>query len=166
MKRYFITLFIVCSVFCTATAQKIGHFSFEAVIKAMPRYAVAQEDLARMRQQYADELKLSEQDFSDKYEMFMEQLADMAPSIKEKRQAELQDMYKRNVKFRADSEKLLKQTEHDIMVSIKATVKDAIAEVGKQGDYLMVVNTDSDACPYIDPASAVDVTNEIIRLAK
>ena len=166
MRKVFLTLFIICSVFCTANAQKIGHFSFDAVMQAMPAYVEAQSSLQALRQQYVDELKAAEQEFSEKYELFIEQQAMLAPSIREKRQADLQDMYKKNVKFRVDSEQLLKQTEQDAMAPIKARVQQAINAVGEQSDYLLIVNTDSEACPYINAANAVDVTADILHHAK
>ena len=156
----------MCSVFCAAGAQKIGHFSYGAVISALPDYKEAQQQLDRQRSQYGEELKSAEQEFSEKYEMFIEQQATLDPTIRDKRQADLQDLLKRNMKFRNDAENLLKQTEQDLMSPIKARIKQAINSVGQQGKFLLIVNTDSDACPYLDGAATEDVTATILGLLR
>ena len=164
MRKVLFTIIILCSVFCTANAQKIGHFSYNAVLKGLPAYVSGMQDIERMRKQYADELQASEREFSEKYELFIEQQSTLAPSISEKRRTELQDLYDSNIKFRNDSQRMLKQAEQDIITPVKDKVQKAINTVGQQGGYLLLVNTDSDACPYIDTTSAENVTAVIINL--
>ena len=154
---------MTCSVFCTANAQKIGHFSYNAVMQALPAYVSAQQNLERMRKQYDDELQASEKEFSEKYEVFIEQQPLLDPSISEKRQSELRDLYDSNIRFRDNSRRLLEQTERDLMAPVKESIQRAISTVGQQGGYTLIVNTDSDACPYIDEAACDDVTPLILQ---
>ena len=116
-----------------------------------------------MRQRYSDELALSEKEFSEKYELFIEQQATLDPSISEKRQAELRSLYDSNIKFRDDSRRTLSQTETDLMTPIKARIAEVIKTVGQQGGYTLLINTDSDSCPYIDPATCDDVTPLLLQ---
>ena len=157
---------MICSVFCTANAQKIGHFSYKAVMQALPAYAAAQQNLERMRKQYADELQASEKEFSEKYEFFIEQQASLDPSISEKRQSELRDLYNNNIRFRDSSRRLIQQAEIDQMKPIKENLQRAINTVGKEGGYTLIVNTDSDACPYVDMSQTDDVTSAILKQMK
>jgi outer membrane protein len=166
MKKVLLSIIIICSVFCTANAQKIGHFSYNAILNGLPAYVSGMQDIERMRKQYADELQASEKEFSEKYELFIEQQSDLAPSISEKRRTELQDLYDSNIKFRDDSQRLLKQSEQDLLTPLKEKIRQALISIGKQGGYTMIVNTDSDACPYIDDALTVDVTESLLQLLR
>lgn len=166
MKKVLFTIIIICSVFCTANAQKIGHFSYNSVLKSIPAYVSGMQDVERMRKQYADELQASEREFTEKYELFIEQQSELDPSISEKRRTELQDLYDSNIKFRNDSQRLLKQTEQDLLNPIKENIRKALVTIGKQGGYIMIVNTDSDACPYVDESLADDVTEQLLQLLR
>ncbi len=163
MRKVILTTILLCSVFCTVNAQKIGHFSYKAVMEAMPAYATAQRTLQSMRQRYSDELALSEKEFSEKYELFIEQQSSLDPSISEKRQAELRSLYDSNIKFRDDSRRTLSQTEADLMTPIKARIAEVIKTVGQQGGYTLLINTDSDSCPYLDESTTDDVTPLLLQ---
>jgi outer membrane protein len=119
-----------------------------------------------MRKQYADELQASEKEFTEKYELFIEQQSDLAPSISEKRRTELQDLYDSNIKFRDDSQRLLKQAEQDLMAPIKEKIRQALITIGKQAGYTIILNTDSDACPYVDDTLTDDVTEQLLQLMR
>ena len=166
MKKVLFTIIIICSVFCTANAQKIGHFSYNSVLKSIPAYVSGMQDVERMRKQYTDELQASEREFTEKYELFIEQQSELDPSISEKRRTELQDLYDSNIKFRNDSQRLLKQTEQDLLNPIKENIRKALVTIGKQGGYIMIVNTDSDACPYVDESLTDDVTEQLLQLLR
>ena len=166
MRKYILTLIMICSVFCTANAQKIGHFSYKAVLNGMPAYVTAQQELERMRKAYTEELQMGEREFSEKYELFIEQQSTLDPSISEKRRSELQELYNSNIKFRDESQRMLKQKEQDSMTPITESIKRAVNIVGQQGGYLLIVNTDSDACPYLDGAATYDVTAEILNFLR
>lgn len=166
MRKVVLTIIVICSVFCTANAQKIGHFSYNAVLQGLPVYVSAQQELERMRTQYDEELQASEKEFTEKYEVFIEQQPTLDASISEKRQSELRDLYDSNIKFRDDSRRKLQQKENDLTALIKASIQSAVNTVGRDGGYTIIVNTDSDACPYIDASATDDLTETILKLLK
>lgn len=156
--------FILVSLFAiTASAQdiKVGYFSGDAAIKSMPEYAAVQQKINDLRAQYDNELKEAEKEFSEKYELFLEQQSKMATAIREKRQSELQLMMERNVAFRAESQRLLKQAEADEMKPLNDKLNAALAALGSANGYIIIVNTDANAVPYITPAFAVDINEEV-----
>ena len=57
--------------------------------------------------------------------------------------------------------RLLRQAEQDALAPVKQKLNKAIQSVGYSGAFLLIVNTDSEACPYIDSNSAEDVTAKI-----
>ena len=94
MKKLFLLLaFTALTLSANAqTPLKYGYFSFSEALKAMPAYAVAERNMADLRAKYAEEGKRVEDEFNKKYEQFLDGQRDFAPSILQKRQAELQEM--------------------------------------------------------------------------
>ena len=158
-----IAIFMVFACCVTAVAQqaKIGYFSYKAILEDMPDYVTAMLGVETLRKQYDEELKAASDEFNEKYELFLDQQSMLDEPIKQKRQADLQSLLDRNTQFRNESMRLLKQAEQDALAPVKQKLNKAIQSVGYSGAFLLIVNTDSEACPYIDSSSAEDVTAKI-----
>ena len=153
-----------------ATAQtfvfRYGFVNTDSVLHAMPEYAMAQRSLTALRQKYDREMKRSDDDFNIKYESFLDQQRDLVPSILHKRQAELQDMMEKNIAFKAEARRLLAQAEADAMAPLREQINELLQQVAKDMQLAFVLNTGSDACPYVNPAMSVDITDALIDLLK
>lgn len=163
MRKLTIAIFMVFACCVTAVAQqaKIGYFSYKAILEDMPDYVTAMLGVETLRKQYDEELKAASDEFNEKYELFLDQQSMLDEPIKQKRQADLQSLLDRNIQFRNESMRLLRQAEQDALAPVKQKLNKAIQSVGYSGAFLLIVNTDSEACPYIDSNSAEDVTAKI-----
>lgn len=163
MRKLTIAIFMVFACCVTAVAQqaKIGYFSYKAILEDMPDYVTAMLGVETLRKQYGEELKAASDEFNEKYELFLDQQSMLDEPIKQKRQADLQSLLDRNTQFRNESMRLLRQAEQDALAPVKQKLNKAIQSVGYSGAFLLIVNTDSEACPYIDSNSAEDVTAKI-----
>ena len=163
MRKLTIAIFMVFACCVTAVAQqaKIGYFSYKAILEDMPDYVTAMLGVETLRKQYDEELKAASDEFNEKYELFLDQQSMLDEPIKQKRQADLQSLLDRNTQFRNESMRLLRQAEQDALAPVKQKLNKAIQSVGYSGAFLLIVNTDSEACPYIDSTSAEDVTAKI-----
>ena len=159
MKKLFLLLFVLALPLLASAQIRFGVCSYSALLKSMPEYLMAQRSIDDLRQKYESEMKRSEQEFNAKYEEFLEAQRDLVPSILRKRQAELQDMMDKNTAFRAEARRLLAQAESDAYAPLHAKLKAAIGEVAAEQGLAFVLNTDNNACPYINPAMGVDVTS-------
>lgn len=152
MLRILLSILMLAALPFTASAQSlIGYFSYDTIMKAMPDYLIAERNLEDLRTKYDTEMRRAEEEFNAKYEEFLEGQRDFVPSILKKRQNELQDLMDKNVAFKKEAQRLLKQAEADALAPIRQKLKQAIGKVGKAQGYAVIVNTDSEACPYIDP---------------
>lgn len=141
-----------------AEAQvKFGYFSYEEAFRSMPEYAIVQANLNDLRAKYDAETKRVEEEFNRKYEEFLEGQADFAPTILQKRQTELQELLKKNVAFKAEAARLLQQAEADAYAPLRERLSKVLKEIGEGNGYAFILNTDGDACPYIDPEMGEDV---------
>ena len=150
-----------CCVTAVAQQAKIGYFSYKAILEDMPDYVTAMLGVETLRKQYDEELKAASDEFNEKYELFLDQQSMLDEPIKQKRQADLQSLLDRNTQFRNESMRLLRQAEQDALAPVKQKLNKAIQSVGYSGAFLLIVNTDCEACPYIDSNSAEDVTAKI-----
>lgn len=168
MKKTILTLTLLIVTAITAMAQdvKVGFFSYKEVLQSMPAYSVTVANMDKLRKQYADELNAAQKEFNEKYELFLDQQASLAESIRQKRQADLQTLLERNEQFKKESERLMAQAEKDAMAPLHEKIKEAIKKAGEQGKYIVILNTDSEACPYIAPSVAEDVTVKLLELTK
>lgn len=164
MKKLFL-LIVLGVLSLTANAQtRFGYFSFDNVLKSMPDYVMAHRSIDDLRQKYDAEMKRAEDEFNSKYEEFLDVQKDLVPAILRKRQAELQEMMQKNINFKNESQRLLKQAEADAFAPVKNKLYNALTKVGQAQGYAFILNTDGDACPYVNPEMGEDAT-ELIKEA-
>ena len=159
---------IVACLALTAQAQdsipslKIGFFSYDSALKAMPDYALQQQKLAELRSQYDAELKRVEDDFNRKYEEFLEGQKDFPKTILYKRQTELKELMERNMTFKANSRRELAEAEKAALLPLRQRLSELLAKIAQEHGYVLILNTDGDACPYIAPSMGEDI-NQIVH---
>jgi outer membrane protein len=164
MKKYLLLL-LVSFIMLPISAQqmKIGYFSYNAVLKAMPDYLNATASIENLKKQYDTEIQMAQKDFNDKYENFIENQSGMADAIREKRQSELQSLLERNTAFKQESERLLAKAEEEAFAPIRTKLDNAVRALGSERDFIAILNTDNNAAPYINPAMGEDVTEILIN---
>lgn len=146
------------------TAEKVasplhfGYFSYSEVFHTMPGYAIAKHHMDDLRLKYDAETKRSEDEFNSKYEEFLDGQRNFAPSILEKRQAELRELMAKNIAFKAQADSLLRQAEQEAYAPLKAQVGAALQKIGQEKGYAFILNTDNDSAPFINAVIGEDVT--------
>ena len=143
-----------------ANAQelKFAYFSYDAALKSMPGYGLALSNVDKLRTQYDNEIKRAENEFNNKYEDFLENQRSMAPAILDKRQAELQELLQKNLKFKEEARRLLQQAEKDAYAPLRTKLSEAVKKIGQERGYAFILNTDNDACPYVDSTKGDDIS--------
>lgn len=159
-KLFFLIVFSVFSL--TMGAQtRFGYFSYEAVLKSMPDYTLAKRSIDDLRLKYDAELKRAEDEFNNKYEEFLDTQRDLVPAILRKRQAELQELMQKNINFKNESQRLLEQAETEAYAPVRRKLSEAVSKAGQAKGYAFILNTDGDACPYVNPEMGEDATEAI-----
>jgi outer membrane protein len=146
----------------STTRPVLGYLSYDSVLTHMSDYVIVQARMQQLRQAYQQELKRVEDEFNQKYEAFLEGQKDFPRTILLKRQTELQQLLQQNLEFKRQGQQELAQAEREALEPLRARISQAIAEIAREQELVVVVNTDSDACPFIDPDLSVDVTLEVL----
>jgi outer membrane protein len=151
----------------TAAAQDVvsgfrfGYLSYEAALKAMPDYALVQQKMDQMRQQFQAETLRVEDEFNLKYEEFLDGQRDFPKTILQKRQSELQELMERNIRFKEESKKELEQTEKLLLAPLKIRLIEQLGTIARERGYAFIVDTDQKALPYINPSMGEDITQTV-----
>ena len=161
MKR-FATIVIALCVFLGLSAQenntfRFGYLSYEQALKSMSQYAVMQKKMADLEAQYQAETKRVEDEFNRKYEEFLEGQREFPKTILQKRQVELQELMEKNIAFKDESRQQLASAEEEMTTPLKEQLSGVIAKIAKERGLAFVINTDSNACPFIDPTMCEDI---------
>ena len=161
MKRLATVVIALC-VFLGLSAQenntfRFGYLSYEQALKSASQYAIVEKSLTDLKAQYQAETKRVEDEFNRKYEEFLEGQREFPKTILQKRQVELQELMEKNIAFKEESRKQLASAEEEALAPLKSQLSEAIAKVAKEHGLAFVVNTDSNAYPFIDPEMGMDI---------
>lgn len=159
MKRIILIGMLALLPFLSQAQIRFGYISMTRALEAMPGYLESLQQLDRLRNQYDAELTRAQNEFNTKYEEFLEEQKGLAPNILQKRQMELQELIDKNVAFRNEAQRLLRQAREDILQPVRDKLQTAITTLSHERGYAFVINTDSDACPYIDTTLGEDITS-------
>lgn len=139
-----------------------GYFSYDEALRFMPEYSIVKTNLDNLSKQFKDEAARSEAEFNKKYEAFLDEQRDLAPSILKKRQAELQDMMERNIAFKEEAQRLMAEAENEGFAPLRSKLSMVLNKVGKEQGLAFILNTDQNAVPYINESVGVDI-NMLIK---
>ena len=161
MRRLATLIIAICAVLCVSAQDSLsirfGYLSYQQALQAMPQYALVQEQMADLRKQYEAEMQRVTNEFNQKYEEFLEGQREFPKTILQKRQTELQELMTRNVTFKEESLKQLADAEREALAPLKIRLAETVAGIANERGLALVVNTDSDACPFIDPTIGEDI---------
>ena len=166
MKRIVLLFLPLLFPLMVGAQVKFGYFSYEQILKWMPEYKIVVDNMNDLKSKYDAETKRVEEEFNRKYEEFLDGQRDFAPTILQKRQTELQELLNRNVAFKTESERLLAEAEKEAFAPLHQKLSNALKAIGAQNGYAFILNTDGNACPYIDPTMGEDVTNMLKEALK
>ena len=145
-------------------AIRFGFLSYDSALVAMPGYQQAQQQMAALRAAYEVELQRVENEFNTKYEDFLDGQRDFPRTILLKRQTELQELLPRTIEFKRQGLEDLQKAEQEAMAPLRERLNQAIALVATQQQLALVINTDANACPFIDPTMGIDL-NAMVQKA-
>lgn len=162
MKKLIIFFLFIMLPFAVHAQVRFGYLSYSEAIKTMPDYAIIQKNISSLKAQYDNEIKRAEDEFNLKYEQFLEGQRSFAPSIMKKRQSELQELLDRNVAFKKDADRLLRQAEDDMYGPLRQKLDAVLRKIGQERGYAFILNTDNNALPFVSQAYGEDIT-EVVK---
>ena len=173
VKHLIIAIMVLLSVPAMAQGEdsvahqvRFGYLSYETALAAMPEYEGMLQQMNTLREAYEKGWQRVENEFNRKYEDFLEGQKEFPRTILLKRQTELQDLMQKNLAFKKQGEADLAKAERDLKEPLRARLNETIATLAHQHHLALVINTDANACPFIEPSLGVDLNEEVISKLK
>ncbi len=120
-------------------ALKVGHFNATELIRKLPAYDSAQNQLQTHATQLRTEMDAMQKEFdrmNAEYTAKEDQLSDL---LKQNKQKEIQDLYNRMLAFRESSQSELSAKEQELIQQIYEQVRMAAESVAKANKYDYII---------------------------
>ncbi len=157
-----ILLAILMAAPLTIMAQsKFAHFNLAEILPNMKEYATAQTEIQTMEKQFADDLKLMQDEMQKKYEDYQKEAANLLENVRARREQELNDLGQRYQQSLQDSQVALQKATQEKMAMISEKVMNAVKKIGEAGGYVYVVDTSTGAISFVNNALSTDITAQL-----
>ena len=167
MRRFLLLICLVFALFAKAqenNAFRFGYLSYEAAIQSMPDYALVQQQLKALQEQYQAETLRVEDEFNRKYEDFLDGQRDFPRSILQKRQSELQELMEKNIQFKEQGRQELAEAERQAMAPLRIRLIEMLSTIGREKGYAFIYDTDTKALPFLNISFGEDI-NELVKIS-
>ena len=164
MKKAIMILAVFCSLAVTGSAQKFALIDMEYILKSIPAYEMANEQLKQVSTRWQREIETKAKEAetlfnnykSDQVYLSKEQQSKKEEEVvaKEKEVAELRRKY-----FGPEGE-LYKKRE-SLMQPIQDDIYNAVKKISEEKGYQMVIDRASDAS-IIFASPRIDISNEVL----
>lgn len=166
MKNFFRLTLAVALMFVgatTASAQKFGRVDLAAIVPNMPEYKEAVANLETYGKDLQNQLELIQVEFNQKYAEYEKNKATLTDTIRQMKEAELQQLQQRYMEFQQIAQQDIQKQEAELMEPVYAKADEAVKKVASSAGYIVVFNTAGDqpssaGLAYFDTAALIDIT--------
>ena len=160
--RILLALFL-SNLFLMLNAQegRFGYIDFNAMLRRMPDYIVAEANLRYLQSEYQEELERSKREFERQYIEFMMEQDHLSASIVAKRQKELQLLMDNNAQFKDNVQLELESKRDELLTPLKKRLLTAVSEVCTEQNLDYVVDTGKGTYLYINQEKGVDISDAV-----
>ena len=152
MKKIIFAAIMMLLAPLTMSAQKFGHFNSTELVPLLPEYVLAK--------QYEDDLKRMQDELQKKGEEFQKEQANLLDNVRQRRQAELEDLYQRMQQSVQDNQQAYQKAQAEKMQAISEKVLGAVKQIGEAGGYVYIMDV-SQGIPFINSKLSTDITPEL-----
>ena len=153
MKRIVLFAMAVLAFTASSVAQKYALVDMEYILKNIPSYEMANEQLNQVSQRWQKECDDKAAEAKTMYKNYQSDLVFLTEEMKVKREEEIRDKETEVVELRRKRESLMKPIQDDIYNAIK--------KISEDKGYMMVI--DRASSPNIIFASPkIDISNEVL----
>lgn len=164
MKKFLaISLFMILGI-VGANAQKFALIDMEYILKNIPAYEMANEQLSTISKRWQIEVETLQQEAQNLYKTYQADLVFLSAEMKTKREAEIiakeQEATELKRKYFGTDGELFKKRE-SLIQPIQDEIYNAIKEISEKAGYSMIVDRAS-AMSIIYATPKIDISNEVL----
>ena len=165
MKKMMVLAFLLTLGVIGAKAQKYAFIDMEYILKNIPAYEMANEQLNSISKKWQTEVESVQQEAQNLYKTYQADLVFLSPEMKTKREAEVvakeqeaQDLKKKY--FATDGELFKKR--QSLIGPIQDEIYNAIKDIAEKQGYAMVIDRVSALNCIIYATPKIDISNDVL----
>lgn len=165
MKKLFLILFASLFFVAFAHAQKIAVIDLQYVMKNIPSYETANEQLNILSNKWQKEIEVALEEVQTMRKNFQTELVFLSDEMKQKREDEILEKEKNVNKLKHDyfgPEGELFKKRSSLMKPLQDEIYTAVQEVCEERFYQMVIDRSS-AAGIIFATPKIDISDEVLR---
>lgn len=164
MKKILITIVALFTLgIFSASAQKIGHLDYYAVMDSSSTYKTAMAKSEELTAGFEEQIIAIQKEYETKAGLLQTEGTGMAPIIRESRERELQELGLVAQGLEAEYQKSAQIVQERYMGPLQEWLKEAVDIVGKSKglDYVLYYD-EQGGLFWVNPDKGVDITNAVI----
>jgi len=165
MKKIVLSIIAFFAISLGVNAQKFALIDMEYILKNIPAYEMANEQLNTISKKWQAEVEAMQQEAQNLYKTYQAELVFLSPEIKSKRETQIvekeqasQELKRRY--FGADGE-LYKRRESQIK-PIQDEIYNAVKEISVEKGYHVIFDRASSMTSIIFASPNIDISNEVL----
>lgn len=139
------------------TPERVAYVNSTELLEFIPEKVAASKAISELNKKYKDELVLMQNDYNKKYTDFITYQNSMAESIKLRRMQELHELEQNINEFMKVAQEDVDSQEILLIEPLRKKVKEAIEQVGVEGDFICVYDIANPSIAFVTP-KAIDIT--------
>ena len=164
MRKSILFMFLLFAVGMTANAQKFALIDMEYILKNIPAYQTANNQLSQATKQWQAEVEKSVQEAKTMYENYQSTAKTLSEAQKSKKEEEIIAKEKSTAelkrKYFGPEGELYKKREA-LMQPIQDDINETVKEIATQKGYAAVIDRAS-ATSIIFASPSIDISNEVL----
>lgn len=164
MKKSILITFLLFAIGITANAQKFALIDMEYILKNIPAYQSANDELSQASKQWQGEVEKKTQEAKTLYQNYQSASKTLSEAQKSKKEEEIVAKEKEAAELRrkyfAQDGELYKKREA-LIQPIQDAIYDAVKEIATQKGYAVVADRAS-ATSIIFASPSIDISNEVL----
>lgn len=143
-------------------AQKFAHFNSQQVISVYPVAKAVQTELEALGKQYQTDIETMQKEFQAKLDKYQKEVNDKTPAnIRQRREAELQDLQTKIQQSVQDNEQAFRQAQQTKFKPVQDKIMAALELVLKEGNYVYAIDEAMVQGVTINKALSTDITAQL-----
>lgn len=163
MKRIILTLAVVAMTAVAGQAQKFALVDMEYILKSLPDYEVANNQLDQLSQRYQREVEQLQREAQTMYKNYQSQMPFLTDEQKKKEEANIvakeKEAAELRMKYFGTDGELFKKRQ-SLMKPIQEQIYNAVKKVSEERGYMCIFDRASSA-DIIFASPRIDVSNEV-----
>lgn len=164
MKKLALALIVMIACACSASAQKFALVDMEYILKNIPAYEMANEQLNQLSQRWQKEVEAKFKEAETLYKNYQSEMVFLTDDQKKKKEEEITTKEKeavdlRNKYFGQDGE--LSKKRQSLLKPIQDDVYNAIKKVSEEKGYQVIFDRASSAS-IVFASPRIDISNEVL----